>query len=194
MLQPENFIQQHFFQVQLQQDAVCLGKEGISFLLKQGKQGRQVRPVGDGSAHVVVVVKDGQPGAHAVGYLPDQAGIHAVFLEARQYVFSGAVGIHQGKEHGIKPQVAQVFRDIPADTAVDIPDFSGVPPAGNIGAGGISLDIHKDAANHNNTHVLLLFRSFIYAKNDTTREPVGFIKSFSLFYHRKLMKNNRKTA
>ena len=150
--------------------------------------------MGDGSAYVIVVVKHGEPGAHSVGHFPDQASIHSVLRQARQHIFPGTVGIHQGKEYRIEPQVAQVFRDIPADAAMDVTDLSGVAPAGDIGAGGVALDIHKDASNDYNTHVFLLFRP-LYTERMTQQENRLFLsKAFFLSYHRKHMKNNRKTA
>jgi hypothetical protein len=121
-------------------------------------------------------------------YFPDETGIHAVLTEAKQHVFPDAGGIHEGEKDRVQPHVAQVFGNIPGNAAVDIPDLSCIPASGNIGAGRISLDIHKDRADYNNVHGLLLisFRCPVWLSAET----LAFFPS----YHRRRMKNNRKTT
>ena len=121
-------------------------------LLQDAEQGSEVRPVGDGGADVVIVVKDGEPGAHSFGDFPDQAGIHPVLPEPEQHVLPGAVGLHQGEEDRIQAEVSQVLGDVAADAAVHIADLPGVPAPGDIGAGRITLDIHKDGTDDHDAH------------------------------------------
>lgn len=57
------------FKVQLQRDAVAVGKDLIPLLGQQADERRGIRPLGDGGSYITPVVKDGQPGTHAVRYL-----------------------------------------------------------------------------------------------------------------------------
>ena len=142
--------------------------------------------MGNGCADIVVIVEHGEPGAHSVRYLLDHAGIHTVLPETKQHILPGSVGIHQGDEHWIQLHIAQVLSYVPADTAVDIANLSGVPAAGNVGTGRISLDIHKDATDDHDAHRL--------TPSKGPRVLPGIIVRFFLFYHINRMKNNRKTA
>ena len=105
--------------------------------------------------------------------------------EAAEDVLPGAGRIHRGDKDRFQAQVAEILGNIPADAAVDIPDLSGVPASGYIVGGRISLDIHKDSPDNGNAHMLFSFR--IHAAG--CGRP-----SVSPSYHRKRMKNNRKTT
>ena len=72
--------------------------------------------------------------------------------EPEQHILPGTVGLHQGEEDRIQSEVPQVLGDIAADTAVHITDLPGVPAPGDIGAGRVTLDIHKDATDDHDAH------------------------------------------
>jgi hypothetical protein len=94
-------------------------------------------------------------------------GIDSMLPEAGQDVISRAAGINQGQENRFQAQVAQVLCYIPADAAVHIPDFSGVPASRDIGAGRIPLDIHKDGTDDDDTHMILFFPLFFILPQKT---------------------------
>jgi hypothetical protein len=89
--------------------------------------------------------------------------------------------VHQPDEGGPEFQIADVLGDVPADAAVNILNPARVPPAGNILAGRISLDIHKyRAENHDahrctsrgkETHLFSAVLSFIIAQVGEERQP-----------------------
>ena len=122
--------------------------------------------MGNRRADVIVVIKNGQPGAHSVRHLPNQACIDAVLLKAEEDVLPGTGEIREGDELRRQAEIAEVFSHVPADAAMNIPDLPGIPAAGNIGSEGVSLDIHKDGADHRDAHIRLLLSLFFHLTTD----------------------------
>ena len=79
--QRERALDDVLFHVDLQKDAVGLGKDLIALLVENVGDGVQVRALGDGRGHIARVVKDGEPGAHAVGRGAHVARVDFVALE-----------------------------------------------------------------------------------------------------------------
>jgi hypothetical protein len=88
-----------------------------------------------------------------------------MLLQAGEHILPGAGKIRQGDELRGQAEVAQVFRDVPADAAVDIADIPGVAAAGDVGGGWITLDIHENTTDDCDAHIrplLSLFSLFSY--------------------------------
>ena len=142
------------FQVDLQRDGVAVGKDLVALVQEQLGQGRGVRPLGDGGGHIAVVVKDGQPGAHAVRHPLDVLGVHLVVGQLVDDVLPKAGFIHQPHKGGPQLHVGNVLRHVPAHAAVHLLHPPGIPPAGDVGGERIALDVHKNCTEYNDSHNL----------------------------------------
>ena len=60
---------------------IGLGKDLVAFFLQNIENRHQVRPLGDGTGQISVVVEDGQPGSHAIGNRTHIFGIYLVILK-----------------------------------------------------------------------------------------------------------------
>ena len=129
----QNLLDGVLFQIQFKGDAVAVGKNFVAFFLQQPGQRGGVRPLGDGGADVAVVVKHGQPGAHAVGHFLDVFGVHLMFGQLVDNVLAGAGVIHQADESGAQLHIGNILGHIAADAAVDLLDPAGVAPARDVG-------------------------------------------------------------
>ena len=78
-------------------------------------------------------------------------------LQPRKNVGADAAFVHQGNKGRLQPQVSDILRDVAADTAMHIFHPPGIPAAGNIGARGITLDVHKDRSENDSAHGILLY-------------------------------------
>ena len=111
-----------------------------------------VRPLGDGSVHITIVVKDGQPCAHTVRLFLDKAGVHLVLCQLVDDVLSHAGVVHQTHKGGAQLHVGNILHHVAAYAAVYLLDASGVAPAGDIGGKGIALDIYKNSSDDYDAH------------------------------------------
>ena len=156
------FLHQGLLQVQLDQDAVSPAENAVAFFLQGSEQWQKIRPVGDRRADIVIIIKDGKPGSQTVRYLADKACIDTVLLKAGEYILSGTGEIREGDKLRGQSQITEIFGYIPAYSAVDITDFSGIPPAWNIGGMGISLYIHENGSDDCDAHLWTLLSLFLH--------------------------------
>ena len=138
--------------VQLNGDAVTVRKDLIALLLQQPGQRRGVGPLGDGGADIAVIVKHGQPCAHAVRHAPDVPGIDLVSGQLVDDILTGAGFIHKADKGGAQLHIGNILGHIAADAAVYLLDPACVAPARYVGGQRIPLNIHKNSTDHNNTH------------------------------------------
>ena len=148
----QGLLYRFFFEVQLQRNGIAVCKNGVTLLLQQAGQRGGVRPLGDGGVHIAVVVKNGQPCAHAVRLFLDKAGVDLVPCQLVDDVLSHAGVIHQTHKGGAQLYVGDILHHVAAYTAVYLLDASGVAPAGDIGGKGIALDIHKNSSDDYDAH------------------------------------------
>ena len=148
----QHLLDRLFFQVQLQGDSVAVGKNFVALFLQQAGQRGGVRPLGDGGVHIAVVVKDGQPGAHAVRHALDVLGVHLVVLQLVDDVLAHAGVVHQADEGGPQLHVGNVLHHIAAHAAVHLLDAAGIAPARDVGGKGVALDIHKNGSDDYDAH------------------------------------------
>ena len=90
----EHLLDRVFLEVQLDGDGVTVLEDLVALLLQQGGQRGGVRALGDGGVDVAVVVKDGQPGAHAIGDLLDVPGVDLVVVQFIDDVLAHAGVVH----------------------------------------------------------------------------------------------------
>ena len=143
------------FKVQLQRDAVAVGKDLIPLLGQQVDERRGIRPLGDGGSHITPVVKDGQPGAHAVRYLFDEPGVDFVVFQLVNDILPHAAVIDKAHEGGPELHVGDILCHVAAHAAVNLLHSARVAPAGDIGRKRISLDVHKHCADDYDAHKFL---------------------------------------
>ena len=159
----QNLLDGVFFQIQFQCDGVAVGKDLVALFLQQGGKGAGVRPFGDGSVHIAVVVKDGQPGAHAVRDAPDVLSVHLVVFQLVDDVLPHAGVIHQTDKGGAQLHIGDVLGHIAAHAAVHLLDAPGVAAARDISRKGVALDIHKNSSEYDDSHKpKTSFKSNIY--------------------------------
>ena len=90
----EHLLDRVFLEVQLDGDGVAVLEDLVALLLQQGGQRGGVRALGDGGVDVAVVVKDGQPGTHAIGDLLDVSGVDLVVVQLVDDVLAHAGVVH----------------------------------------------------------------------------------------------------
>ena len=100
------------------------------------------------------MVKDRQPGTHAVLHGADIVHVDLVALELADHLRAGAVVVHQTHIGGAKLHVGNVLRHVPADAAVDLLDPAHVPPLGDVLIRGEALNVHKNCADDYDTHAV----------------------------------------
>ena len=61
--------------------------------------------------------------------------------------------IHRRDKDGAQLYVGDAFGNVAADAAVDVLHLAGIAAAGNIGGGGVTLDIHKYCAKDYDIHM-----------------------------------------
>ena len=130
----------------------CL-EDLVALLLQQGGQRGGVRALGDGGVDVAVVVKDGQPGTHAIRDLLDVPGVDLVVVQFIDDVLTHAGVVHQTHEGGAQLHIGDVLRHVPAHTAMHLFNAAGVPSAGDVGGEGIALDVHENCADDYDSHI-----------------------------------------
>ena len=150
--QRERALDDVLFHVDLEQNAVGLRKNFIALLVENVGNGAQVGPLGDRRGHVACVVKDGEPGSHAVGCCADVARVDLVALELFDNVRARARVVDKAHERRPQLDVRDVLDDVAAHAAMHLHDAARVAPAGDVGREGIALDIDKHRAHHDNTH------------------------------------------
>jgi len=150
--QRERTLDDVLFHVDLEQNAVGLRKNFIALLVENVGNGAQVGPLGDRRGHVACVVKDGEPGSHAVGCCADVARVDLVALELFDNVRARARVVDKAHERRPQLDVRDVLDDVAAHAAVHLHNAARVAPAGDVGREGIALDIDKHRAHHDNTH------------------------------------------
>ena len=149
----EHLLDRVFLEVQLDGDGVAVLEDLVAFLLQQGGQRGGVRALGDGGVDVAVVVKDGQPGTHAIGDLLDVSGVDLVVVQFIDDVLTHAGIVHQTHEGGAQLHIGDVLRHVPAHTAMHLFNAAGVPSAGDVGGEGIALDVHENCADDYDSHI-----------------------------------------
>ena len=148
----QGLLHRFFFQIQLQCNGVAVCKNGIALFLQKAGQRGGVRPLGDGGVHIAIVVKNGQPCAHAVRHFLDKAGVDLVPCQLVDDVLSHAGVVHQTHKGGAQLHIGNILHHVAAHAAVYLLDASGVAPAGDIGGKGIALDIHKNSSDDYDAH------------------------------------------
>jgi hypothetical protein len=78
--------------------------------------------------------------------------------ELVNHIIAFAAVIYKADKGGAQLTVCNILRHIPAHAAVDMLHPAHIPSGMNKAGFGISLDIHENSANHNNTHILSSFR------------------------------------
>ena len=157
----QDLLDGRFFQIQLEGDAVAVGKDLVALFFQQLGQRGGVRPLGDGGADIAVVVKHGQPGAHAVRYFFDVSGIDLVLSQLVDNVLARACVVHQADKGGPQLHIGNILCHVAAHAAVDLLDPARVASAGNVGGERIPLDIHKHRTDDYDTHTK---KPFLYHK------------------------------
>ena len=113
--------------------------------------------------HVAVVVKDGQPGAHAVRDTADVLCVHLVVFQFVDDILPHAGVIHQTDEGGAQLHIGDILGHIAAHAAVHLLDTSGVAATRDISRKGVALDIHKNSSEYDDSHnPKTSFKSNIY--------------------------------
>ena len=102
--------------------------------------------------HIAVVVKDGQPGTHAVRHALDVLGVHLVVLQLVDHILSHAGVVHQTDKGRAQLYIGDILHHVAAHSAVYLLNAAGIAPARNIGGKGIAFDIHKNSTEHNDSH------------------------------------------
>ena len=148
----QHLLYSFLFQIQLQCNGVTVGKDLIPFFLQQAGEGSGVRPLGNGCVHIAVVVKDGQPGAHAVRHTQDVAGVHLMIFQLVDHILSHAGVVHQTDKGRTQLYIGDILHHIAAHTAMHLFNAPGVASAGNVGRQGIPLDIHKNSSDDYDAH------------------------------------------
>ena len=114
--------------------------------------GQQIRPFGNGGGHIATIVKDRQPGTHTIPGSPDVPGVHLMVFQLFDHIASGAALIHQADKGWPKLTVGNILHHIPTHAAMDLLHAPSIPAGRNKDIVGITLHIHKNRANYNNSH------------------------------------------
>ena len=139
-------------QTDLDHDAVGVGEDFVALLVQQVDQRAHVGPLGDGCHNVTAVVKDRQPGAHAVADRKNVVGVDLVAPQLADDFLADAVLVHQTDVGGPQLHVGNVLRHVAAHAAVNLLDPTDVPTLGNILVHGEPLRVHEHRADDYNTH------------------------------------------
>ena len=150
--QGEDFRQDRNLQVQFHHHAVRSADDPVPVLLQHPENRGQVRAAGDGSDDIPVVIKNRQPGSHAIRNPGDIIRIDLVAAEPVDHIPAGSAGIHHADKGRPEFHVGNIFRHIPADAAVGLHHTPHIPAAGNIAGKGIALDIHKNGTEDDHAH------------------------------------------
>ena len=133
----------------------------VTLFVQQCRQRPQIRPLGDGGAHVSVVVEYRQPRPHAVRRPEDVVVFTLWFRSCRTTSSPMPVSSTRLTKVGRSSTLAMsstTLRDTPPGTCSTRPTFA---PAGDIGAQGIPFHIHKYGAQNHNAHLSRSFRCVV---------------------------------
>ena len=130
-----------------------LGPQGTGLLLIQNiRNGHQIRTFGDGCAHVTIVVKNSQPGAHSITGGADIVRIDLVAFHLLQNVKPGSALIHQTDKGRAKLHIGNILRHVPSHAAMNLFHSAHISSCGVECRLRVSLNIHKYGADHDNAH------------------------------------------
>ena len=149
-------------QVNLNDDAVRLAENLIALLIQDIGNGREIRALGNGGHHIPVIVKNGQPRTDAVGSFANIIHIYFVAFQLAHHILPGAGFVHQAQKRGPQLTVGHVLCHIAANAAMNLLHSAHIAPGGIEGGFRISLNVHKNGTNDNNSHCKhLIILSFV---------------------------------
>ena len=154
--QLQHLLHQRLVQIDLQHRRVGARKDLVALFVQQVDQRQHVRALGDGARHVAVVVKHGQPGAHAVR---DGHHIVAVDLVIFQLLHHGRAHrrvVHDAQVRRPELDVGDVLHHVARHAAVDVLHPAHVAPVGDVIVLREALDIHECRADYHDAHQLTL--------------------------------------
>ena len=131
-------------------------------LVQNINDGQQVGTLGNRSRNITVIVKDCQPGTHAVPGCPDVIRIYLMILQLFDDIRAVAALIHQADEGRTQLAIGNILCHIAANTAMNTLNPACISASGNEVCFGIPLHIHEDGTNNYNTHIFPSSLSFIY--------------------------------
>ena len=156
-LKPFRKIKHHFqnllFEIDLKCDTVGVLKDLFAFFKQKLPQRHKIRTFGDGRSHIAVIVENRQPDTKSVLLLHDIIDADAVFIQPLEHIRACAGIIHNAQEVWLQIDIADILRNIPADTAVHLNHISDVAPGRNILRKRKALDINEYRSDYCDAHM-----------------------------------------
>ena len=154
--QLKDFLDDLLVHIDLHDDAVGICEDLVTLFVQGVRNGHQIRPLGNGGAHIAVLIKHSQPGTHAVAGLADIVGVDLVGAQLADHILTGTGLVHQADKSGPQFTVGNVFGHIPAHAAVDMFHPAHIPILGVKESLRIALNVHKYGSDHHDTHLQFL--------------------------------------
>ena len=154
--QLQHLLHQRLVQIDLQHRRVGARKDLVALFVQQVDQRQHVRALGDGARHVAVVVKHGQPGAHAVRDGHHIVAVDLVIFELLHHGLAHRRIIHDAQVRRPELDVGDVLHHVARHAAVDVLHPAHVAPVGDVIVLREALDIHECRADYHDAHQLTL--------------------------------------
>jgi len=153
----------HNFLVNIDFDhnAVRILENFISVFIQDLLYRTMVRTFGNRCHHISVLVKDSQPGSHAVFYLTHISSIYFMTLQFADHIIPHSVVIYQTDKGWFQLYIGNIFHYISSYTAVDLLDHTGISSSWNKWCCGITFHIDKNITDYNNSHIITFLLCYV---------------------------------
>ena len=148
----EGFLHDFLVNVNLDHHAVRILEDLVSAFLQNPLNGAVIRSLGNGCHHIPVLVKNSQPGSHAVWHLAHKPGVYLVAIQLADHFLAHGIVIHQTDKCGLQLYIGNILYHISSHSAVDLLDHSRISSAWNKRRCRIPFHIDKNITDYNNSH------------------------------------------